>query len=662
LQKLSSLAQVTTPQNEVFTQSYDLARRMLGRIAPNTTTTDRAYEDGTGRLMSQTQAASDTAFNGFTYDYTDRGNIAEIAEVGTVARTKRYSYDELERLTEVDVPEAPTENEAYTLDPEGNRITSQLSDAHETDVANRLTGDDAYSYIYDLNGNLISKTAKPGITRPDWSYDYDDLDQLISVSRDGVPVERYRYDAFGRRSVIETVNPSGNFIRTAIVNDGSDRTIDLVLDGAGAPQIQNRYTHGSQIDEPLSLEVFLADGSLDQAYTYHADHLGSIRFLTDSTGNIANAYEYGSYGRPGFEVETVAQPFRYTGREYDAATELYHYRARAYDPETGKFLQEDPIGFAAGDYNLHRYVSSNPVSFIDPSGLSAIETGATRGASAGSAGSIAGIGLRLNCIFTAISAGVDLAGNPDIEALDVVIATSDTAMTCGAKFKFKSGKKPTAKKKTKKTNCGGKATCFAAGTKVHTREGLKNIEDIIVGDYVKSMNPVTGEVEFKSVINTHVNRYDPTGIVGLLNEKDGSETILSVTAEHPFYHNENGWVHASKLVEGDFLREDDGGNLRVVKVLFNPNAPLNVTYNLEVADYQNYFVGVDGVLVHNGKPCKCKEVFYTALMWMNAILGKDGNMLTPDSKMPTPPQQQIEQTCKLPKKRERRFIFGLWWD
>jgi len=113
------LTRVTTPTGEVFTQSYDLAGRMLGRIAPNSTATNRAYEDGTGRLAEQTQAAGGVSFNGFTYDYTDRGNIAEIAETGTLARTKRYSYDELERLTEVDVPEAPTEDEAYTLDPCG---------------------------------------------------------------------------------------------------------------------------------------------------------------------------------------------------------------------------------------------------------------------------------------------------------------------------------------------------------------------------------------------------------------------------------------------------------------------------------------------------------------------------------------------------------------
>ena len=377
---------------------------MLGRAAPNTTVTTRSYEDGTGRLASQTQAASDTAFNGFTYDYTDRGNLAEIAETGTTTRTKRYSYDELERLTEVAVPEAPTQDETYTLDPEGNRLSSHLSGTGETDVANRLTGDDAYSYVYDLNGNLLTKTAKPGVTRPDWAYDYDDLDQLISVSRDGVEVERYRYDAFGRRSVIETANDNAVFERTAIVNDGSDRTIDLVQadDGAGgsSAQIQNRYTHGGQVDEPLSLEVFTSGGTLDQAYTYHADHLGSIRFVTDSVGNIVNAYEYDSYGRPGFELEQVSQPFRYTGREWDQATELYHYRARQYDPETGRFLQEDPIGMTYGlfdnlgnletsfsngvigqskgiellgglklyNLNLYKYVESNPLMYVDSTG------------------------------------------------------------------------------------------------------------------------------------------------------------------------------------------------------------------------------------------------------------------------------------------------------
>jgi len=133
--------------------------------------------------------------------------------------------------------------------------------------------------------------------------------------------------------------------------------------------------------------------------------------------------------------------------------------------------------------------------------LSAIETAGTRGGATGSAGAIANIGMRLNCILTAVGAAVDLAGTPNLETLDVVIAGSDTAMACGVKA---TTKKPKFKNKT----CGGGKKCFAAGTKVHTREGLKNIEDIVPGDEVKSMDPATGEIAYKKVLNTHINRFD----------------------------------------------------------------------------------------------------------------------------------------------------------
>ncbi|MBY0516246.1 MAG: RHS repeat-associated core domain-containing protein [Bacteriovoracaceae bacterium] len=43
-------------------------------------------------------------------------------------------------------------------------------------------------------------------------------------------------------------------------------------------------------------------------------------------------------------------------------------RARYYDPSSGRFLSEDPIGFLGGDYNLYRYVGNNPILKVDPSG------------------------------------------------------------------------------------------------------------------------------------------------------------------------------------------------------------------------------------------------------------------------------------------------------
>ena len=55
---------------------------------------------------------------------------------------------------------------------------------------------------------------------------------------------------------------------------------------------------------------------------------------------------------------------------------LYYYRARDYDPVTGRFLQEDPIWFDSGDMNVYRYTWNNPLMWRDRSGLSpSIETG-----------------------------------------------------------------------------------------------------------------------------------------------------------------------------------------------------------------------------------------------------------------------------------------------
>ncbi len=90
--------------------------------------------------------------------------------------------------------------------------------------------------------------------------------------------------------------------------------------------------------------------------------------ITDAAGFVVNSYEYDSYGNIESSIEGIANPFTYTGREFDAESGLYFYRARYYDPETGRFISEDPIGFAGG-FNLYRYVRNNPVKNRDPLGL-----------------------------------------------------------------------------------------------------------------------------------------------------------------------------------------------------------------------------------------------------------------------------------------------------
>lgn len=89
------------------------------------------------------------------------------------------------------------------------------------------------------------------------------------------------------------------------------------------------------------------------------------------TNTTEAAYEYTGYGEITQTQGTLTQPYGYTGREWDAESGLYHYRARAYDPKLGLFIQNDPIGFAAGQLSLYGYVGADPFGWSDPSGATA---------------------------------------------------------------------------------------------------------------------------------------------------------------------------------------------------------------------------------------------------------------------------------------------------
>lgn len=97
------------------------------------------------------------------------------------------------------------------------------------------------------------------------------------------------------------------------------------------------------------------------------DHLGSTTALSDSTGAVTAAQTYDSFGN-GTNANFPTR-YQYTDREFDAFSKLYYYRARFYDPKLGRFISEDPIGFAGGDVNLYGYVRNMPLWYRDPRGL-----------------------------------------------------------------------------------------------------------------------------------------------------------------------------------------------------------------------------------------------------------------------------------------------------
>lgn len=141
---------------------------------------------------------------------------------------------------------------------------------------------------------------------------------------------------------------------------------DILLELDGSNNITARYTHGPGIDEPLILEKGGA------SFFYHADGLGSITEITNNSGSVVQAYTYSSFGKIESQLDpTFIQPYTFTGREFDPETGLYFYRARTYDPVTGRFLQIDQHpGFASLPQTLNKYpyVINRPVTLTDPNG------------------------------------------------------------------------------------------------------------------------------------------------------------------------------------------------------------------------------------------------------------------------------------------------------
>jgi RHS repeat-associated protein len=116
--------------------------------------------------------------------------------------------------------------------------------------------------------------------------------------------------------------------------------------------------------------------------------MGTVRDLIGPTGAVVGHLDYDTFGAI-LAATGAVDRFAFQGREWEAAAGLYQFRARFYDPVLRQFTSEDPLGFAAGDANLKRFVFNNPQLFTDPSGMEVGEyallayNGAKQGAKVG---------------------------------------------------------------------------------------------------------------------------------------------------------------------------------------------------------------------------------------------------------------------------------------
>lgn len=279
--------------------------------------------------------------------YDAIGNMTKRADNLDASRTESYGYDVISQLTSF--TRGKTVNKTYQFDLLGNRVKTVENGVvtnYSTNNVNAYTaisGGMSFTPSYDGNGNMLNDD------KHQYVYDYNS--KMASVGDKSVS---YKYDALGRR--IAKNNNLFYYVGDQMVEDSTDGIV-------------TSYLYGNNIDEALQMTI------KGGAYYYHTNHLGSTMGLSDAKGNVVERVEYDVYGMPKFldaegnvlEASALGNNILFTGREYDAETGDYYFRARSMHPMVGRFMQKDPLMYVDGMNDL-LYVNNLPVNYKDAFG------------------------------------------------------------------------------------------------------------------------------------------------------------------------------------------------------------------------------------------------------------------------------------------------------
>ena len=260
-----------------------------------------------------------------------------------------YTYDSLNRVTARSIKNSSDNSvistEVFTYDAAGN-ITDAPDSCFVYDVNNRLVTFCGNTVSYDLDGNMLNNGVE--------SFTYDSANRLITAGG-----HTYTYNAEDIR--IRNLCAEEDTTYTYNTNAKLSMLLMKTTNGVVTKYVYGRGSIGEEVNNAFK--------------TYHFDCRGSTIAITDASGNITDTFAYDTYGKLLSRTGTSKVIFGYNGRDGVVTDNngLIYMRARYYSPAMKRFINADIVAGAISNaitLNRFSYANGNPVSFVDPFGLS----------------------------------------------------------------------------------------------------------------------------------------------------------------------------------------------------------------------------------------------------------------------------------------------------